>query len=399
MRTRVLIATLPSLGEGGVGSLLKFVLNFFDPEIYDVDIVTNSAAKSDAENLSIANILRARWEVGIKQSSWNGLEVFTIGRRFSYLEPLHYLGNIKEWTQLAKHYEVHIVVSGFNHCGLAFAKSSYRFISWIATTFDDDRKGRKQEWAKPRQWVDTLWSPSLRGIESYILQNCSKNLVVSRYTANLIADRYRLSSSRLRIMTYPIDTDWFCPATQSRNLNVVSVGRWYDPRKNIDMLLKAFAIVKQRILEARLTLVGSLPEHISATLKENGINRDTVCLAGAVSDEKLSEFYQQGSVFALPSYQEGLGIVGLEAMACGLPVVATKCGGPEDYVLEGVNGYVVPINDHKAMAEKIIILLEDSHLRESMSVGARERVLKHYSMPAVSSIFEQTLGEVWPEFF
>ena len=399
MRTRVIVATLPSLGEGGVGSLLRFVTGFFDPDVYDVDIVTNTAASSDAENLSIGDIFRVRWKIGISQSSWKGMEVLTVGRRFAYLEPLHYIGNAKEWSQLAKNYDIHIVVAGFNQCGFTFARSGHRFISWLATTFDDDRKGRKEAWPRTRQWVDTLWSPLLRGTESYILRKCNRNLAVSNYTAHLIASRYKLPSSKLKVMTYPIDTDWFSPAKNGNGLDIVSVGRWYDPRKNIGMLLKAFSKVSKNIPESRLILAGSVPERLPEMIKAHGIDESRVFVPGNVSAGELKKLYRSGAVYALSSHQEGLGIVGLEAMACGLPVVSTRCGGPEEYVLDGATGHLVPVDDHEAMAEKLTDLLQDTRLRKDMSVNAREHVLKRHSIPAVSAVFNQALTEVWPEFF
>jgi glycosyltransferase involved in cell wall biosynthesis len=66
--------------------------------------------------------------------------------------------------------------------------------------------------------------------------------------------------------------------------------------------------------------------------------------------------YQEAKCFVLPSYEEGFGMVILEAMACGIPVVSTRCGGPNDIVLDGENGYLVDIGDVNAMAEKILAL-------------------------------------------
>src|SRR6185295_4667659 len=99
------------------------------------------------------------------------------------------------------------------------------------------------------------------------------------------------------------------------------------------------------------------PPHLGAYLRSRG-TEDAVRFLGFCQREGLRDYYNSLDVFVIPSHQEGLGIVGLEAMACGLPVVATRCGGTEDYVKNGANGYLVGFFADE-MADAIIRVLKD----------------------------------------
>lgn len=101
----------------------------------------------------------------------------------------------------------------------------------------------------------------------------------------------------------------------------------------------------------------------------------------------LVRLYQHASVFALPSDEEGLGMVVLEAMACGLPVVATRCGGPDGIISNGEDGYLVPLDDPSAMAGRLLELLSDRELNCRMGERARQTVLTRYDERVASEVF------------
>ena len=84
-------------------------------------------------------------------------------------------------------------------------------------------------------------------------------------------------------------------------------------------------------------------------------------------------------LFVLPSHQEGLCIAALEAMACGCPVVSTRCGGPEEFVIDGETGILVGF-DPEEMAAAMLKVLGDRKLHARLAQGARDRVLRHYSI-------------------
>jgi|GEM_PF-2150874 len=110
-------------------------------------------------------------------------------------------------------------------------------------------------------------------------------------------------------------------------------------------------------------------------LQEMGKSLDLEFL-GWVPHKELPEIYEEADIFVLPSYSEALGMVIMEAMASGLPVIATKTSGAEYLVEHGKTGYLVPIGDVDELKNKIKILLENSDLRKKMGEAGRERVIK-----------------------
>jgi glycosyltransferase involved in cell wall biosynthesis len=120
-----------------------------------------------------------------------------------------------------------------------------------------------------------------------------------------------------------------------------------------------------------------------------------VILLGRVSSAKLIELYQNATIHVIPSHYEGLPTVLLEAMACGLPVVATDIGGNREVISNGVNGFLVPPKTPKVMAETILKLLGDDGLRKRTGKAARETIEKQYTWDKIAdhftSIYESAL--------
>jgi glycosyltransferase involved in cell wall biosynthesis len=99
-----------------------------------------------------------------------------------------------------------------------------------------------------------------------------------------------------------------------------------------------------------------------------------------LSFEDLAATYQDASIFVLTSNEEGLGIVILEAMASGIPSIATRCGGPDLVVEEGHTGHLVSVGDPEALADRLEHLLQDAAARGAMAGHAREVAESKYSL-------------------
>ncbi|HET9177565.1 MAG TPA: glycosyltransferase [Terriglobia bacterium] len=143
--------------------------------------------------------------------------------------------------------------------------------------------------------------------------------------------------------------------------------------KGLEYLVGAFERVIKEI-DARLVLVGegSLENAIRELVRQKGL-QEKVRFAGFQSNPY--RYMSRSSVFAFPSLSEGFGMVLVEAMACGLPVVATDCvAGPSEVLLNGKCGILVPVADEEALARGIVSLLTDTALRERLISAAMERV-------------------------
>lgn len=171
---------------------------------------------------------------------------------------------------------------------------------------------------------------------------------------------------------------------------ILCVGRLGDPRKNITLVLEAYkrlpvAVRKrtQLVLAGRAPPPGEFWERAEAA----GLRRRIRYVARPGADE-LRDLYQHASVFALPSNEEGLGMVLLEAMACGAPAVATRCGGPDGVIGDGEDGFLVPVGDAQAMADRLQCLLADPERNRAMGSAARRTIEARYDQHVAGAVFE-----------
>jgi glycosyltransferase involved in cell wall biosynthesis len=182
------------------------------------------------------------------------------------------------------------------------------------------------------------------------------------------------------------------PAAENAGAPIVLYTGRIEYRKGTLVLLRSMTSVVEQTPDVQLVIAGerhvSISERtLARVLDEDGI-RPAVRLLGHVPWRQLPQWYRQASVFVMPSYYETFGISVLEAMAFGLPVVATSAGGLPEVVEDGVTGILVPPGDPRALSEAITELLRDSRLRRRLGEAGRERVQTEF---AVESIVDRTL--------
>jgi sugar transferase (PEP-CTERM/EpsH1 system associated) len=176
---------------------------------------------------------------------------------------------------------------------------------------------------------------------------------------------------------------------------VGSLGRLH-PQKGFSDLLTAFAQVRQRVSSVRLFVAGDgeLRDDLEAQARSLGIAA-AVTFAGVRAD--VSEILAALDVFVLPSLWEGMPNAVLEAMAAGLPVVATAVGGTPEVVVDRVTGLLVPPQDPGALARAIERLLRDPGLRRTMGRAGRRRVERHFhiqeTVRQVQDLYEALLRD------
>ena len=205
-----------------------------------------------------------------------------------------------------------------------------------------------------------------------------------------------------------ISIDHFTPGPKSADLAkelgvenkelVLCVGRLVH-RKGQDRLIEAMPRVLKSIPNAALLIVGEGPRRdVLEKLVAKHNLEGTVRIVGRLSYDKLPEVIRLGDVFAMPSRSrffglevEGLGIVYLEASACGVPILAGASGGAPDAVLEGETGLVVDGKNTDAIADSIIKLLNDAPLRQRMSVRGRQWAAEEWNWSHWGREFTQML--------
>ena len=204
---------------------------------------------------------------------------------------------------------------------------------------------------------------------------------------------YGADPCKIKVIPCGVDLNLFRPIYRERARRqlgvcdrlhmILFVGR-IEPLKGIDTLLRAMAIVAQDFPrwkdEICVCIVGGDAgekaeainvemERLRALREELGIS-DLVTFLGAQAQDTLPCYYSAADVLVMPSHYESFGMVALEAMACGTPVIASKVGGLSFTVQDGITGFHVPERDPEALAEKISLLLKDHDLRSRLGAQA-----------------------------
>ena len=172
---------------------------------------------------------------------------------------------------------------------------------------------------------------------------------------------------------YPVNAD--TSSEQSKEpLRMLCVGR-LTPEKGQPLLLDALARVRHRGLDVRLTMVGSGPAEAELVRRTEDLGLDGVVeFTGSVGQDRLPDLYRAHDLFVLPSFQEGLPVVLMEAMATGIPVVTTSIAGIPELVVDGVHGRLVPAGEVDDLADAIAEIAKDPVRRVEMGQAARAQV-------------------------
>ena len=198
-----------------------------------------------------------------------------------------------------------------------------------------------------------------------------KILVGSTFVKNTFLSE-GIPKEKLEILPYGVDTCFFIPSkylsTNNKQFRVLFVGQ-ISQRKGISYLLRAFK--RFRYPGNILTLVGSFQGDGNTFAPWQNLFKH-IC---NIPHPELVKIYQNNDVFLFPTLLEGMPLVILEAMSCGLPVITTS-NGPGDIVRDGVDGYVVPTRDVDAIVDRLECLKNDLDLRIWMGRNARERALR-----------------------
>jgi glycosyltransferase involved in cell wall biosynthesis len=241
-------------------------------------------------------------------------------------------------------------------------------------------------------WLDQY--PHVRKLAIPAAQASAFHIAVSQSVRQNIA-QFTGENERLRVIPVGVDMDVFTPLPveqQPDSDSILYVGRIHET-KGVDVLLHAMRLLVDRRPTVRLSLIGGsfYPQNHSREVRmmhlaeELDLNQH-VRFLGIQPPSQVAEAMRRSTLLVLPSRRETLGAVLIEALACGTPVVATRCGGPEDVVIEAV-GRLVPKEDPSSLAQAMETVLDQRQRYDP-------QVLRHYAEQHFSwqSVAEKTVA-------
>lgn len=239
-------------------------------------------------------------------------------------------------------------------------------------------------------------SPARLDAERRLVHAVDRIVAATEHERRLLRQIYRVPPTRVEVIPLGVDLERFQPrdrATARRALGIgtyerilLAIGR-IQPLKGLDILIRALADMTDRT-GVRLLVIGgddrAQPEiaRLRATADEVGV-ADAVVFVGPVPHGELPVYYNAADLVVVPSFYESFGLVAVEAMASGVPVVASRVGGLASTVADGRTGYLIPWRCPEPFAEKIELLLRNEPLRLALGAAGVER-MQAYSWRSVA---------------
>jgi glycosyltransferase involved in cell wall biosynthesis len=394
-RLRALISTIEPI-DGGVPTMTRCITQLLEElDIEPVYAWYAPWSQHPALSVPLYAVASGRRPGALDQRAYGNHEAHALGSWLPELEFTHYLPR-RAWRDRIASCQLHLSVTGNPLCALPYARLGLPFLAWVATPWEADRANRVRGFSLPRRLLDRgLNGPVLRRLERQVLRAPEgRILALSQYTADALGQVAGHPMADVLLM--PVDSTTFSPDP----LAVVPwrigfAGRYGDPRKNIELLLDSVELLHRQGAPVELHLAGEKDlTLLQPRLRQRGIEPLVRCHP-PLEPGQLAQLLRSLDLFVIPSHQEGLCIAALEAMACGVPVVSTRCGGPEQFVLEGLTGQLVDADPH-ALAGAIATIAADRPQRERLARGAHQWVSDHASTAAARATFSRQLKATWP---
>jgi phosphatidyl-myo-inositol dimannoside synthase len=251
-----------------------------------------------------------------------------------------------------------------------------------------------------------VWEP-LSTLRRRALRRATTILTPTQDTADHVATQQQIPRDRIRVLPWALDPDFenlaVATAQSSLPLNypagrvILTVGRWQSNEryKGMDTLITALPRLLHEWTDLQLVAVGDGDDRdwLEQMAKSSGVQAHVHFYTRLTSTE-LSACYSACEIFALPSRGEGFGLVYLEAMARGKPVIGGAHGGAPEVIDDGKTGYLVQYGDVPQLATSIETLLSDPALARDMGARGRERVNREFKFGVFAKSFKKILREL-----
>ncbi|QQS14527.1 MAG: glycosyltransferase family 4 protein [Rhodospirillales bacterium] len=390
----VLIMTLPPV-LGGVTSMGPMVAGLLRRHGH-VPTMAWRAYYEESRHLSVP-IWRTLMH-GPSTEEVDGMEFrrVRVGTRLPEMEWAHHQP-WPPWRELVESHARHVVISGNPLTAWAPVKLGLPTLQWLASPYAPDRVDRVARWPAWRRVYDAALNAWICARQERRILEHGEVLSISQYTQDALAAV--TPRARLRgVLPIPVDAERFTPAGRpspaGRKLRVGFNGRISDPRKNMALLVKAFERAARTHPDIELHLRGNMARADFIAANDAGAIADRLVIGPPVPVDDMPDWYRSLDVYVIASHQEGLSIVGTEAMACGTPVLSTRCGGPEDFTIDGETGLLCgfAVED---MADRLVALVGDAALRARLADGGVTLIRDRYSHAAFERGFMDAFAAVF----
>jgi glycosyltransferase involved in cell wall biosynthesis len=221
------------------------------------------------------------------------------------------------------------------------------------------------------------------GMQARVARKIQRVVTVSESSRRDIADQLGVELERIAVVPVGVDSSVFRPMPAVARVpgRIMTTASSDVPMKGLVPLLEALAKVRAEREDAHLVVVGRLRDGstIPAALDRLGLARAVRFVSG-LSDQEIVDLYAEAELAVVPSLYEGFSLPAIEAMACGVPLIATTGGAlPEVVGTDGQTGLLVPPDDPGALAAAIGRLLDDDALRQRLGDAGRQRVLGRFT--------------------
>ncbi len=349
----------PPLG-GGTGTVNRALLErFADVPGLEIDLIT-SALGTQAEEEQFAERIHI-FKVPVNNQN---LHHSSNRELLTYATRALPVALKRHW---ARPYDFCFAWSAVPAGGVALALRRLAGLRYLVRVCGPDIPGFEQRY----RWLYPILSPVIRAVW------CSAETVIAKCEREASMIQAVDDSVPISIIPNGVDITAFQPGEAIPDvgpLRLLCVGRLIE-RKGQHYLIDAVKRLTDEGVDVRLDLVGAGDARAAyeSQMRERGLE-DRVRFAGYVPREEIAAYYARSHVFVLPSYNEGMSVATLEAMAAGLPVVVTRTGGTDELVEEGVNGFVFDWGDVDTLVSHLRRLATDRALVRRMGAASRTRV-------------------------
>lgn len=334
------------------------------------------------------NVITTFWNGGKEREEYNGIKIYRVGDsslrfgKIGRLFDLHYYSFGKNLLKYRNILEKADIV----HALMPLSSAKELEVPLVS---------HFHHYESIERFSHLLYKPFHHQMEKKAYLNSNVVIVPSEYSKEVLCSVFSIPKKKVVVVPHGVDISRFSGKTtkKSKNLRLLFVGP-LEERKGIRYLIEALAMATDIHKNVELIVIGDGRERKNLESLVKRLELKNIEFKGYLEDEELIEHYNMADIFVFPSLKEGFGQVLVEAMACGLPIVATDASAIPEVV--GNAGILVGPKDPKALANAIRMLIDDEELRDELGERGRKRVEENFTWEKVVDqtvrVYKETIG-------